>query len=153
GSLGWALTKRIILVQDLNVFFGLHSLNIHELRCDLIGSEHTPYLRQESRQLSREVGTMSRGLGKIQQFLTDNLVERCFEPELCSDRLCSLTLLNPNVMRFALSHRSRHPPIQAGFRASHSLNFDHRRRPEALRTAMATAFFWPTKTTSRLPLV
>ena len=36
---------------------------------------------------------------------------------------------------------------------SHSANFDHRRRPEALRTAMATAFFCPTKTTSRLPLV
>jgi hypothetical protein len=26
-------------------------------------------------------------------------------------------------------------------RASHLLNFDHRRRPEALRTAIATAFF------------
>ena len=26
---------------------------------------------------------------------------------------------------------------------SHSANFDHRRRPEALRTAMATAFFCP----------
>src|SRR6516165_4419200 len=36
---------------------------------------------------------------------------------------------------------------------SHSTNFDHRRRPEALRTAMATAFFCPTSTTSRLPLV
>jgi hypothetical protein len=36
---------------------------------------------------------------------------------------------------------------------SHSANFDHRRRPEALRTAMATAFFCPTSTTSRLPLV
>jgi hypothetical protein len=36
---------------------------------------------------------------------------------------------------------------------SHSANFDHRRRPEALRTAMATAFFCPTNTTSRLPLV
>jgi len=36
---------------------------------------------------------------------------------------------------------------------SHSTNFDHRRRPEALRTAMATAFFCPTRTTSHLPLV
>ena len=33
--------------------------------------------------------------------------------------------------------------------ASHSSSFDQRRRPEALRTAMATAFFWPTSTTSR----
>ena len=36
---------------------------------------------------------------------------------------------------------------------SHSFNFDHRLRPETLRTAMATAFFWPTSTTSRLPRV
>jgi hypothetical protein len=28
--------------------------------------------------------------------------------------------------------------------ANHSFNFDHRRRPDTLRTAMATAFFWPT---------
>ena len=39
------------------------------------------------------------------------------------------------------------------FDASHSLNFDHRRRPEVLRTAMAIAFFCPTNTTSRLPRV
>ena len=36
---------------------------------------------------------------------------------------------------------------------SHSLSFDHRRRPETLRIAMATAFFCPTNTTSRLPRV
>src|SRR5262249_11996221 len=36
---------------------------------------------------------------------------------------------------------------------SHSFNFDHRRRPETLPTAMATAFFWPTSTTSFLPRV
>jgi hypothetical protein len=36
---------------------------------------------------------------------------------------------------------------------SHSANFDHRRQPEALYTAIATAFFRPTNTTSRLPLV
>jgi hypothetical protein len=36
---------------------------------------------------------------------------------------------------------------------SHSPNFDQRRRPEVLRTAMATAFFCPTSTTSRLPRV
>ena len=37
--------------------------------------------------------------------------------------------------------------------ASHSFSFDHRRRPETLRTAIATAFFWPTNTTSRFPRV
>jgi hypothetical protein len=36
---------------------------------------------------------------------------------------------------------------------SHSSSLDHRRRPEILRTAIATAFFWPTMTTSRLPRV
>ena len=37
------------------------------------------------------------------------------------------------------------------FERSHSASFDHRRRPETLRTAMAMAFFCPTSTTSRLP--
>ena len=36
---------------------------------------------------------------------------------------------------------------------SHSPSFDHRRRPETFRTAMATAFFCPTNTTSFLPRV
>lgn len=36
---------------------------------------------------------------------------------------------------------------------SHSLSFDHRRRAETLRTAMATAFFCSTNTTGRLPRV
>jgi hypothetical protein len=41
----------------------------------------------------------------------------------------------------------------AGPGRSHSASFDHDRRPETLRTAMATAFFCPTNTTSRLPRV
>ena len=36
---------------------------------------------------------------------------------------------------------------------SHSFNFDQRRRPDTFFTAMATAFFCPTRTTSRLPRV
>jgi hypothetical protein len=36
---------------------------------------------------------------------------------------------------------------------SHSPSFDHRRLPETLRTAMATAFFCPTSTTNRFPRV
>jgi hypothetical protein len=36
---------------------------------------------------------------------------------------------------------------------SHSSNFDQRRRPDTLRTAIAMAFFWPTRTTSLLPRV
>jgi hypothetical protein len=34
---------------------------------------------------------------------------------------------------------------------SHAASFDHRRRPDTLRSAMATAFFCATKTTSCLP--
>ena len=50
---------------------------------------------------------------------------------------------------------SRVMPVSAPAVApdSHSSSFDQRRRPDALRTAMATAFFWPTSTTSRLPRV
>ncbi len=40
-----------------------------------------------------------------------------------------------------------------GIERSHSCSLDQRRRPETLRTAMATAFFCPTRTTSRLPRV
>ena len=36
---------------------------------------------------------------------------------------------------------------------SNPCSFEQRRRPETLCTAMATAFFWPTRTTSRLPRV
>ena len=49
--------------------------------------------------------------------------------------------------------RFRVPDRSSALRPSHSSSFDQRRRPEALRTAMATAFFWPTSTTSRLPRV
>jgi hypothetical protein len=37
-----------------------------------------------------------------------------------------------------------------GFGRKHSLSFDHRLRPDTLRTAMAIAFLCPTSTTSFL---
>ena len=37
--------------------------------------------------------------------------------------------------------------------ANHSFSFDHRCRPDTFRTAIATAFFWPTSTTRRFPRV
>ena len=43
--------------------------------------------------------------------------------------------------------------MPAGDTVSHSRSFDHRRRPETLRTAIATAFRLPTSTTSLLPRV
>jgi hypothetical protein len=42
---------------------------------------------------------------------------------------------------------------EGGPSRSHSSSFDHRLRPDTLRTAIAMAFFWPTRTTSRLPRV
>ena len=96
-------------------------------------------------QLSREVGMSGGGTNKIHQLLTDKVVESGLEPETCLDCLSCLTLLDPNLMRFACIHSP--PPsfisVAGFFVASHSLNFDHRRRPETFRTAMATAFFCP----------
>jgi hypothetical protein len=43
--------------------------------------------------------------------------------------------------------------LSTGLGRSHSANFDHRRRSETLRTAMAMTFFCPTNNTSRFPLV
>src|SRR5260370_39403105 len=70
-----------------------------------------------------------------------------------------LRRLQPPALRFA--HLEITPPsIPTTFAtrptavaANHSFSLDHRRRPETLRTAMATAFFWPTRTTRRFPRV
>jgi hypothetical protein len=45
----------------------------------------------------------------------------------------------------------RAAPSQTGL--SHSRSFDQRRRPETFLTAIAMAFFWPSRITSRLPRV
>jgi hypothetical protein len=50
-------------------------------------------------------------------------------------------------------HFVPHRELATGWGRSHSPSFDHRRLPETLRTAMATAFFCPISTTSRLPRV
>jgi hypothetical protein len=52
--------------------------------------------------------------------------------------------------------RAEDPAVMAkaaGVDVSHSFNFDHRRRPDALRTAIAIAFDCPTRTTSCFPRV
>ncbi len=51
----------------------------------------------------------------------------------------------------SISHGEAVPMDRLG--VSHSRSFDHLFRPETLRTAMATAFFCPAITTSRLPRV
>jgi hypothetical protein len=51
----------------------------------------------------------------------------------------------------------RHDPLRSlcllSPSLSHSFNFDQRRLPDTFLTAIATAFFCPTSTTSRLPRV
>jgi hypothetical protein len=73
-------------------------------------------------------------------------------------RVAAGTLIHPNifvaVLRFAVIHRwLLFLSMSVDWDASHSLSFDQRRRPETLRTAIATALFWPTRTTSFLPRV
>jgi hypothetical protein len=57
--------------------------------------------------------------------------------------ISSLALFDPDILRSAFTHRW--PSLLSTpadyLDANHSLNFDQRRRPETLRTAMATAFF------------
>jgi hypothetical protein len=70
-----------------------------------------------------------------------------------STRTLRKYLFQPNM-----GHLPRLEPSTTGYcegeeGRSHSANFDQRRRPETLRTAMAMAFFCPTNTTSRFPLV
>ena len=51
-------------------------------------------------------------------------------------------------------HDALHPiPARAAGQVSHSASLDQRRRPETVRTAMATAPGWPTRTTSCRPRV
>ena len=72
-----------------------------------------------------------------------------------SSRNSCLALRDPDFVCFAGIHRPTllRSALTDVFGASRSPSFDQRRRPEALRTAMATAFFCPTRTTSRLPRV
>jgi hypothetical protein len=58
-----------------------------------------------------------------------------------------------NTKRFAKLIYATGSAIAAGKGLSHSLNFDQRRRPNTLRTAMPIAFLWPTSTANRLPRV
>ena len=76
------------------------------------------------------------------------------------DRLVAMPLEMPACGSVNVGIRDHHDQAVSDFRrlriavaANHSFSFDHRRRPETLRTAMATAFFWPTRTTRRLPRV
>jgi hypothetical protein len=76
------------------------------------------------------------------------------------DRLVAMPLEMQARGSVNVGVRDHHDQAVSDFRrwriavaANHSFSFDHRRRPETLRTAMATAFFWPTRTTRRFPRV
>jgi hypothetical protein len=74
------------------------------------------------------------------------------------DNAALYTRVAPRTVRTVISPLDRIASLMAekagsGGCSSHSFSFDHRRRPETFFTAMATAFFWPTRTTKRLPRV
>jgi hypothetical protein len=54
----------------------------------------------------REVGIPGGSIGKIHQLFTYKILEGGREPIACLDRLSRLVLLNPNLMRFAVIHKS-----------------------------------------------
>jgi hypothetical protein len=58
-----------------------------------------------------------------------------------------------NMSTFVLVLVQRMAIASSAGHTSHSSSFDHRRRPETFFTAIATAFFCPTSTTSFLPRV
>jgi hypothetical protein len=61
-----------------------------------------------------------------------------------------MTICSPDKLATAAAAgNARHQALTYFFEESalsHAASFDQRRRPETLRTAMATAFFWPNKT-------
>jgi hypothetical protein len=88
------LTKRIILVQDVNVLLALRALNLLQVCSNLIWRKHASHLGNKPRQLSREVGMSGGSIGKIHQLFTDKILEGGREPIACLDRLSRLALLN-----------------------------------------------------------
>jgi hypothetical protein len=125
------------------------------LRSDLSGVNILLTSENKSWELLRKGTIIGRRLNQIYQFLTDDIIEGRLEAKTSSDRFSCLALRDPDFVRFAEIHRPTllRSPLTDVFDASHSPSFDQRRRPETLRTAMAMAFFCPTRTTSRLPRV
>ena len=78
---------------------------------------------------------------------------RADDPLIISRRLSITTIARRLLGQQPEERATPLPALPTPGSPSHSLSFDQRRRPETLRTAMATAFFCPTSTTSRLPRV
>ena len=67
-------------------------------------------------------------LGKIDQFLSDDIVKGRLEPKTSSDRLSDLALLDPDFVHFPGIHRPTllRSTLTGVFGASCSPSFDHR---------------------------
>ena len=97
--------------------------------------------------------------GKMQQLLPDQIIESGFFAVSGMDRERRVTLFAPDVFVFhhvdpvSLSSTEAQDPTPDYVVVSHSSSLDQRRRPETFLTAIATAFFWPTSTTSFFPRV
>jgi len=74
------LTKRIILVQDVNVLLALRALNLLQVCSHLIWRKHASHLGNKPRQLSHKVGMSGGSIGKIHQLFTEKILEGGREP-------------------------------------------------------------------------
>ena len=92
-----------IVFQGVCGFRCLLTLNPRDVNTTLIGCEHAPYLGNEARQLSREIGMVRSGANEIQQFLGDDIIERRLQAIAEFDVL-SLKLLFPTLVHFASTH-------------------------------------------------
>ncbi|MGA8294041.1 MAG: hypothetical protein WB820_16425 [Rhodoplanes sp.] len=76
-----------------------------KMRRDLLGREHLPDRRHETRQLLREGAMLGRRFGKVQQLLADEIIECRLESVTLLDGASGLALLHPELVKFAgLSH-------------------------------------------------
>ena len=124
--------------------------------------------RPDDRRVSRRPSVAGRAHIRLPP---DYRIHGCPRGQDCAlRRTLSLAFLSPALAKAAIdgaAARLRRQAIaialhlaaeaRAGARdapsRTHSSSFDQRRRPDTLRTAIAMAFFWPTRTTSRLPRV
>ena len=161
ANLKWAFTT---LHGDASYWHPLTWLS-HQLDCQLFGlragAHHLTNLWLHCANtvllfivLERMTGKTRRSLIVAALFQISDHVARF------RDRLVAMPLEMQARGSVNVRIRDHHDQAVSDFRrwgiavaANHSFSFDHRRRPEMLRTAIATAFFWPTSTTSRLPRV
>src|ERR1700730_6449328 len=87
GGGSGAFGKKIVLLhnppsrRNVSVDFILHAFKARQMDTDLIGREQASDLGNKPRQLPCEVGVVGGGTGKVEQFLTDKVVESICNPE------------------------------------------------------------------------